>query len=175
MAEGTRVRSYEWHDPTRLGAAARELTGLAFITAIFNGALPPPPIASTLSLEGADVTEGEVTFAFRPQEIHYNPLGTVHGGVLSTILDSALGCAVHTTLKRGQGFTSLTLEVKFLRAANAESGLLRCTGKVVSRGKTIATAEGAVRDERGRIFATATTTCMLFPAPGEDSSPPMPA
>lgn len=164
MPDGTHTRSYEWHDPARLKALALESTGLEFITGMISGKVPPPPIVSTLDFTGHEVKEGEVTFAIHPQEIHYNPLGTVHGGVFSTLLDSALGCAIHTTLGRGQGFTSLTLEVKFLRPAFAHTGRLLCTGRVVSRGRTVATAEATLRDERGRIFATATTTCMIFAA-----------
>lgn len=175
MSDGARIRSYEWHDPARLGAFAGTHTGLEVIQAMFEGRIPPPPIVSTLDFTGHAVKEGEVTFAIQPQEIHYNPLGTMHGGVFSTILDSALGCAVHTTLKPGQGFTSLTLEVKFLRPALASTGRLYCTGRVVSRGKTVATAEADVRDDRGRVYATATSTLMIFPAPPAETAIAEPA
>ena len=165
-----RSRTYDWPDPAALREAAMSSTGMEFISRLMSGGVAAP-IGATIDMRGVEVKEGEVTFAFTPQEFHYNPLGTVHGGIFSTVLDSAVGCAIHTTLARGQGFTSLTLEVKFLRAATAETGRLLCTGKVVSRGRTVATAEAAVRDESGRLYATATTTCMVFAAPAADSAP----
>jgi uncharacterized protein (TIGR00369 family) len=170
MTAPQRTRSYSWPDPASLREAAMTKTGFEFISGAFAPGASAAPIGATIDMSAVEVKEGEVTFAFTPQEFHYNPLGTVHGGIFSTILDSACGCALHTTLAKGQGFTSLTLEVKFLRAANAETGRLLCTGKVSSRGRQVATAEAVVRDERGRLFATATSTLMIFAIP-----PPPPA
>lgn len=172
MSQPERTRTYSWAAPGELREAAMSLTGLEFISrSLRQDDKPAAPIGATIDMYAVEVKEGEVTFAFTPQEFHYNPLGTVHGGIFSTILDSACGCAVHTTLARAQGFTSLSLEVKFVRAANAETGRLLCTGKVVTRGRQVATAEAVVRDERGRVFATATSTLMIFPAPAESPKP----
>jgi len=165
-----RTRSYSWADPADLRQAAMTSTGLEFISRSLSAGGSPAPIGATIDMRTAGVKEGEVTFAITPQEFHYNPLGTMHGGIFATILDSACGCALHTTLAKGQGFTSLTLEIKFLRAATAETGELRCTGKVVSRGRTVATTEAVLQDARGRLYATATSTCMIFAAPTEKAA-----
>lgn len=166
-AVAERTRTYSWIAPGALREAAMTMTGLEFISRSLGGAERPAPIGATIDMKSVSVKEGEVVFSLVPQEFHYNPLGTVHGGILSTMLDSAAGCAVHTTLGKAQGWTSLTLEVKFLRAATAETGRLICTGTVVNRGRQIATAEAAIRDEAGKLYATATTTCMIFAAPTE--------
>jgi uncharacterized protein (TIGR00369 family) len=165
----TGTRTYEWADSAEIIAAAQTLTGLELLQAMGEGSLPGPPISATLGMTAVSVKHGEVSFALDPAEFHYNPLGSVHGGVFATLLDSVLGCAIHSTLDRAQGFTTLTLEIKYVRAATDRSGTLTATGKVVTRGRKIATAEGSVTDARGRLFATATTTCMIFPAPKTES------
>lgn len=165
-----RTRTYSWSDPADLRDAAQNLTGLEFITRMLTQEGAAAPISHTIDMKGLAVKEGEVTFGIQPQEFHNNPLGTMHGGIISTLLDSACGCALHTTLARGQGFTSLTLEVKFLRAASKDTGPLTCTGKVVSRGRTVATTEAVLQDARGRLYATATSTCMIFAVPSPEKS-----
>jgi uncharacterized protein (TIGR00369 family) len=165
-----RTRTYSWADPADLRDAAMNSTGLEFISRSLSASGSPAPIGATIDMRSAAVKEGEVTFAITPQEFHYNPLGTMHGGIFATILDSACGCALHTMLAKGQGFTSLTLEIKFLRAATIETGELLCTGKVVSRGRTVATTEAEVRDARGKLYATATSTCMIFAAPVKEAA-----
>jgi len=127
--------------------------------------VPPPPIMHTLGMEGIEVLDGGIVFSLYPQEFHYNPLGTVHGGVLSTIMDSATGCAVHTTLPAGWGYTSLDLTSKFLRAVTVDSGLLRCEGSVISRGRTTALAEARLYDGAGKLVAYASSTCLIFEIP----------
>lgn len=171
MAEAAvRTRTYSWSDPAELLAAASGMTGLEFISRMLSGEAAGAPISRTIGMTGIAVKEGEVTFGIEPQEFHNNPLGTMHGGIFSTILDSACGCALHTTLAKGQGFTSLTLEIKFIRAANKDTGPLTCTGRVVSRGRNVATTEAVLQDGRGRLFATATSTCMIFAAPSEKAA-----
>ncbi len=165
MDAATRTRSYAWGDSAEILAAAPDMSGLELLTAIAERRLPAAGIGATLGMEPVSAAKGEAAFALEPAEFHYNPLGTVHGGVLATMLDSAVACAVHTTLDKGYAYTTLTLEVKYVRAASAASGRLTATGKVVTRGRQIATAEGAVTDARGRVFATATTTCLIFPLP----------
>jgi uncharacterized protein (TIGR00369 family) len=169
MSDATRTRTYDWADPALLREAAMNLTGLEFISRMLDKDAKGAPISATIGMYGVAVREGEVTFGIEPQEFHNNPLGSMHGGIFATILDSACGCALHTTLAKGQGFTSLTLEIKFLRSAGKDTGPLLCTGKVVSRGRTVATTEAVLKDGRGRLYATATSTCMIFAAPGTDT------
>jgi uncharacterized protein (TIGR00369 family) len=122
--QGERSRAYEWDDPAISAAAARELAGEAFLTALLNGSLPAPPVARTLDFAPVTVQPGNVVFEFTPAEFHYNPIGTVHGGVLSTLCDSACGCAVQSMLPAGTYYTSLDLSVKFLRPVSFGTGLL---------------------------------------------------
>ncbi|MGN6160296.1 MAG: PaaI family thioesterase [Marmoricola sp.] len=157
-----RERSYSWEDPMGLAAAASGRSGLEFLRGIADGELPIPPIMATLGIEGMKFDDGTATFELSPEEWHYNPIGSVHGGVLSTMLDSALACAVHTTLPAGTGYTSLDLAVRFTRAATTASTTLRAEGHVVTRGRRTATAEGRITDPDGRIIATATTTCLIL-------------
>lgn len=169
MDDVARSRTYGWDDPAEGRAALQASTGLELLRGIGEGRMPPAPIARTLDMQFEGVEEGRATFSIVPQEFHYNPLGTMHGGVFATILDSALGCSIHTRLARGQGYTTLTLEVKYLRAATKDTGKLTCIGKVVSLGRQVATAEAELRDEQGRLYATATTTCIIFAPPASPS------
>lgn len=140
------------------------MTGMQQLQAMVDGLLPPAPIAETLGLVDFGGEEGSIHVSLVPERRHYNPLGTVHGGVLSTLLDTAAACSVHSTLAAGEGYTSLDLTVKFLRPATEESGRLRAVGRVVSRGRRTALAEAQVVDEAGRLVAHATSSCMIFPA-----------
>jgi uncharacterized protein (TIGR00369 family) len=130
--------------------------------AIGRGELPRPPVMQTLGIDGVQAEEGHVTVVMTPHEFHYNPLGTVHGGVLATLLDTATGCAVHTTLPAGIGYTSLDLTTKFLRPVTVASGDLRCEGTVLNRGRTTALAEARLYDARGKLLAYASSTCLIF-------------
>ncbi|MEU8609168.1 PaaI family thioesterase [Actinoplanes sp. NPDC048791] len=129
------------------------------------GELPPPPIMNLIDISGMEVEEGSVTFYLAPQEFHYNPLGTMHGGVLSTLLDSAAACSLHSTLPAGVGYTSLDLNVKFLRAVTVDSGQLTCKGGVLQKGRRTALTEARITDTAGRLIAHATSSCMIFEAP----------
>ena len=140
------------------------MTGMEQLQAMIDGLLPPAPIAETLGLVGFGGEEGSISVELVPERRHYNPLGTVHGGVLSTLLDTAAACSVHSTLAAGEGYTSLDLTVKFLRPATEASGRLRAVGRVVSRGRRTALAEAQVVDEAGRLVAHATSSCMIFAA-----------
>src|ERR687897_633361 len=132
------------------------------MTAVVTGQMPPPPIAVTMRLRPVELEEGRVVFEGEPGEEHYNPIGTVHGGYASTLLDSAMGCAVHTTLPAGVGYTTQTLEVKFVRPIGRDSGALRCEAAVVHRGRRQATVEGRLLSEDGRLLAHGTSTCMIL-------------
>jgi uncharacterized protein (TIGR00369 family) len=161
----TRTRTYSWSDPRATADQIGKLSGVETLRAIGSGHLPAPPIMHTLGMEGFDVEDGKITFTMRAQEFHYNPIGSVHGGVISTLLDSATGCAVHSTLPAGWGYTSLDLTTKFLRPVTVDSGLLRCEGTVINRGRTTALAQARLFDEKGRLVAHATSTCLLFEIP----------
>jgi len=157
-----RTRSFSWADPGLHASAIGRASGLATLQSMVNGAMPPPPVMSMLGMGRMEVAEGTVTVTLEPQEFHYNPLGSVHGGVLATLLDTGTGCAVHTTLSAGVGYTSLDLNTRFLRPATVRSGLLTCVGTVIARGRRTATAEARITDGRGALIAHATSTCLLF-------------
>jgi uncharacterized protein (TIGR00369 family) len=138
------------------------MSGLDQLMAMRDGLLPPAPIAETLGMVNFDGELGSISVELDPAVRHYNPLGTVHGGVISTLLDTAAGCSVHSTLAAGEGYTSLDLTVKFLRPATVESGRLRAVGTVIQRGRRTALAEAQLFDASGRLLAHATSSCMIF-------------
>jgi uncharacterized protein (TIGR00369 family) len=161
-----RTRTYSWSDPLVTAEGLGRLAGMEMLRAMVRGELPAPPIMHTLDLESFEVvSEGTCAFSMRAREFHYNPIGTVHGGVIATLLDSAAGCAVHSTLPAGWGYTSLDLTTKYLRPVTVDSGLLRCEGTVINRGRTTALAEARLFDERGRLAAYASSSCLLFEIP----------
>jgi uncharacterized protein (TIGR00369 family) len=139
-----------------------KLDGLGQLRAIEEGLMPPPPVMATIDMCGFHAERGSVTVQMRAQSFHYNPLGGVHGGMIATLLDTAAGCSVHSTLAVGEGYTSLDLTTKFLRPVTLESGLLTCVGSVISRGRRTALAEARLTDETGRVLAHATSSCMIF-------------
>jgi uncharacterized protein (TIGR00369 family) len=157
-----RSRTYSWIDPSATLAALARLSGIELLSAVGRGELPPPPIMRTLGIEALDVGEGWIRFGMVPQEMHYNPLGTVHGGVLATLLDSATGCAVHSVLPAGFGYTSMDLTTKYLRPVTADTGKVIATGTLLSRGSRTALAEAKLTDARDRLLAHATSTCLIF-------------
>lgn len=159
-------RTYAWHDPAALAAAAAAQSGLDILRAMAEGRIPPPPVGSLVGVNGMTVEKGKVSIAFDPAEYHYNSMGTVHGGVIATVIDIVLGSAVHSTLKAGQGFTTLTLELKYHRAVTAKSGRLLATAEIVTRGREIVTAEAKLVDKNDRLFANATSTLMILRLPG---------
>jgi uncharacterized protein (TIGR00369 family) len=160
-----RTRTFSWTDPAEHAALLSSRSGLELMRAMATGELPPPPIMDLVQLTGLSAEEGSVTFYLDPQEFHYNPLGTVHGGIISTMLDSAAACSVHTTLPAGVAYTSLDLNVRFLRAVTLASGRLTCTGQVLQKGRRTALAEARMTDAAGRLVAHATSSCMIFDAP----------
>jgi uncharacterized protein (TIGR00369 family) len=157
-----RERTHAWWDPQLTAAAARDVDGLTFLRRLASGEVPPAPIASTLGFTVLEVESGRVVFGLEPAEYHFNPIGSVHGGVFATLLDSAAGCAVHSSLPAGTSYTSLDLSVKFLRGLGAGSGPVRCEGLVVHLGGRTALAEARLFDGAGRLCAHATSSCMIF-------------
>jgi uncharacterized protein (TIGR00369 family) len=159
----TRSRTFTWDDPLAHLAELGGRTGLELFQAMEAGELPPPPIMKLMDIESVTAVFGSVTVKLRPQEFHYNPLGTVHGGVIATLLDTAAACSVHSTLPAGIGYTSMDLTTKFLRPVTVGSGLLTCTGSVLSQGRRTALAQAQLTDEQGRLLAHATSSCLIFP------------
>jgi uncharacterized protein (TIGR00369 family) len=161
---GERSRTFTWRDPAINAEQLGRRSGLELLRAMIDGELPPPPVLQMLGVDGLEVEEGRVTVFLTPREFHYNPLGTVHGGVLATVLDTATGCAVHSVLPAGVGYTSVDLATKFLRPVTVGSGRLRCEGTVLSLGRRTALAEARLTDAAGRLAAHATSTCLLLEA-----------
>jgi uncharacterized protein (TIGR00369 family) len=157
-----RTREISWHDP-RVGALrAPELSGRDYLNAMLEGRLPGPPIAQTLGFTLTQVGDGEVWFGCEPHESHYNPIGLVHGGLVCTLLDSALGCAVHTQLPAGTGYASIEIKVSYLRALSLQSGPLVAHGWVTKPGRRVAFADADVRDATGQVVATASGSCLIM-------------
>lgn len=158
-----RTRVIEWEDPIAGLAGAASMSGLEFIQAVFDGKLPAPPITATIGFTGGTAEEGKVTFIGEAGEHLYNAIGVVHGGFAMAILDSAMGCAVHTTMAPGEAYTSLETKVNFVRPITLETGPVRCEGTVLHRGGKVATAEGRLIAERtGKLLAHGTSTCLVF-------------
>lgn len=143
------------------------LTGMQQMQAMLDGKLPYPHIADTLDFSLVEIGEGRAVFQGQPQLKHYNPLGTVHGGWYATLLDSAVGCAVHTVMPVGRAYTTAELSVNIVRAASYKSGPLRAIGTVVHAGRQLATAEGRIVGPDGKLYAHATTTCLVFEVPSK--------
>jgi uncharacterized protein (TIGR00369 family) len=142
------------------------LSGLQTLHAMLAGDLPYPPIAETLDFQLIEADYGKAVFQGTPQLRHYNPLGSVHGGWYATLLDSALGCAVHTTLPSGMAYTTAEVSVNIVRAATTRTGPLRAIGQIVHSGRQLATAEARIVGPDGKLYAHGTTTCLVFPMPG---------
>ena len=140
----------------------QHMSGLEIMQALLAGHLPYPPIADTLDFFLVEVSHGSATFQGTPQVKHFNPMGGVHGGWYATMLDSAVGCAVQTMLPARQGYTTAELSVNIVRAARPDTGPLRAIGEVLHCGRQLATAEGRIVDGNGRLYAHATTTCLVF-------------
>lgn len=153
----------EWTDPAPALAVLPALAGLDFMKKVAAGELPGAPIASHFAMQVLEVDSGTVTFQCQPDNSHYNPIGMVHGGLVCTLLDSALGCATHTTLEAGTGYTSIEIKVNYLRPVTADSGPLICTGRVTKPGRRVVFAEGEVVDNQGKTVATASGSLLVFP------------
>ena len=139
-------------------------TGLEFLADMIEGKVPQPPMCATLGFHLVAASEGYARFDGLPEFRHYNPIGTVHGGFTATLLDSALGCAIFTMLAKGEAWTTLELKLNLVRPINKDTGIVHAEGRILHRGRTVATSEGTVKDKAGKLYAHATTTCMVFPA-----------
>ena len=164
-ADLSRTRTFTWQDPEASARAGLKLSGLEYLQAMMRGEIAGPPIAQTLGFANfpIEVEPGKVSFFLEPAEFHYNPIGTVHGGVIATLLDSAVGCAVHSRLEAGVGYTSVEIKVNFIKAVTSTTGLLRCEGVLISLGRRIAVAEARLTDAAGKLYAHCTSTLLIIP------------
>jgi uncharacterized protein (TIGR00369 family) len=161
--EQLRTRSFSWVDPAGVAADGLRMSGMEYLQGIVDGSVPPPPISRLLGFTIVEVNPGRALFAVEPAEWMYNPLGSVHGGIAATLLDSCMGCAVHTTLEAGVGFTTTDLQVRYIRAMSDTTGRVLAEGRVVHAGRRTATAEGRLFAESDeKLIAHGTTGCALL-------------
>ena len=141
------------------------MAGIDFVRSVFDGRLPQPPIMQTIEPFDCSADPGVIVMHAIPALRHYNPIGSVHGGYAATLLDSAMGLAVHSQCPVGSGYTTLEFKVSFIRAMTADTGPVRTEGRTLSFGRRAATAEARIVDAKGRLLAHATTTCLVFEFP----------
>ena len=156
-----RTRTITWQDPTIALKARRAQSGLSYLEQVVAGVYPAPPIAHVMDLRLAEVARGRVVFETTPAEFHYNPLGSVHGGLAATLLDSAMGCAVHTCLEAGDLYTTIEIKLNYLKPLTIETGPVRGIATIVHISRTIGLAEARVLDRHDAIYAFATSTCLI--------------
>jgi uncharacterized protein (TIGR00369 family) len=157
-----RAKTVTWHDPMITAEAAAKLSGLEFLRAIRDGILPAPPIAMLMGMTMREVEPGRVMFDCVPDESAYNPIGLVHGGLVCTLADTVTACAVHTTLDPGVAYTSIDLNVSYLRPVTRETGILRATGTLTKPGRRVAFSSAEIAGEDGKLVATATSSCLVM-------------
>ncbi|MDO8652111.1 MAG: PaaI family thioesterase [Undibacterium sp.] len=146
-------------------AQMKTMTGMEFLQGILDGRVPVAHIGKTMDFFPVEGEPGRIVFQGTPGRQHYNPLGSVHGGYFCTLLDSAVGCAVQSMLPKGIGYTTLEIKVNLIRALTDKTGPVRAEGKVIQVGRQVGTAEGRIIDASGKVYAHATTTCLIFPLP----------
>jgi len=166
----SRERSIHWDDPGALAEAGQTMSGRDFLDAILRGELPSPPICHLVDFTFDRVDDGRVEMVLTPQESQYNPIGSVHGGIIATVLDSVMAAAVQTKLPVGRAYTTLEIKVNYLRGVNRETGPLTAVGSVIHLGRRTAMAEASLSDASGKLYAQASTTCLLFDAKGRTSN-----
>jgi uncharacterized protein (TIGR00369 family) len=164
VIEQTRERLVRWEDPQASLAIVAGLSGLDAMRLMVEGKVPPPPIAQLMNIRLVEVEEGRVVFEGEPGEEHYNPIGIVHGGFALTILDSALGCAIHTSLPAGTRYATTDVQVRLVRALTKDTGRVRCEARVQHVGRSIGISEGTLVDGKGKLLATGTTACAIMRA-----------
>lgn len=159
-----RKRTYTWGNPLETAEKAKNMSGLDFLNTALKGDVPSQasPIETTIGFHLLSLEEEKAVFEFEPQEFHYNPIGSVHGGVIATLLDSAMGCSVHAALPQGVAYTTLELKINFLKAITIKTGKMRAIGKIIHLGKSTALVEASLQDETGKIYAHAVSTCMIL-------------
>ena len=170
-----RTRTISWHDPADAARQAHGLTGLEALHRIGNGLLPPPPVADLVGFQPVFVSPGFVVFAYEPREEHYNLLGAVHGGIVTTVLDTVMGCAVHSTLVAESAPVTIELKTSFVRPVTLASGPLRAEGSIVHPGSRVATAEAKLLDEAGTLFAHGSSSWLIYDVAGKEAKEPIAA
>jgi uncharacterized protein (TIGR00369 family) len=162
MMQVTRERLVTWDDPLETAGALRALPGIEALRTVRDGRVPPPPIAKLMNFTLAEVEDGRAVFEGTPGEEHYNPIGSVHGGFALTLMDSALGCAIHTMLPAGVGYATTDVQVRLIRGITKDTGPVRCEATVVHVGRSTAVAEAKLYDAQRRLLATGTTACAVM-------------
>jgi uncharacterized protein (TIGR00369 family) len=162
MKDNLRQRTVSWNDPAKLATVAIDMSGIDYLRALRDGIVDHPPISLLVDFKIVEVEEGMAVFQLIPAEYHLNPFGKVHGGVTSSVLDAATGCAVHSTLPKGVGYTSVDIKVNYVRPITLDNGPLRCEGKVIHAGAKLAIAEGRMIDSEGKLYAFGVSTIMIF-------------
>ncbi|HXG86696.1 MAG TPA: PaaI family thioesterase [Vicinamibacterales bacterium] len=157
----SRTRTYTWDDPRVGPEIMRTMSGLEVLRGIIAGTLPAPPMGRLMDIRLIEVERGRAVFETTPAEFHYNPLGSVHGGMAATLLDSAMGCCVHSTLDAGDRYTTLEIKVNYLKAVTVDTGRVLAIATLVHSGRTTALAEARVVDAGGTVYAHATSTCLI--------------
>ena len=158
----TRTRLVSWKEPVVDPVQIAAMSGLEYLQHMLDSGRVPP-IAALLDFRLVQIAPGRAVFSGTPSEFHYNPIGAVHGGFAATLLDSALGCSIHTTLKAGFAYTTVELKVNYIRPLRMTTGLVTCEAKVIHVGSRIATAEARLTDAGAKLYAHGSTTCLIFP------------
>lgn len=161
-SSNSRTRTIYWQDPSQFAEPLARLSGLEFMRGFLEGTLPAPPFMELLGIRIVSVEPGSVAFEFEPAEFMYSPLGNVHGGIVTVLLDTAMGCSFHTTLPPGVGYTTLELKVNFLRSVTSRAGTLRAEGHVVHAGGKVATVEARLVDREQKRYGHATSTLLIL-------------
>jgi uncharacterized protein (TIGR00369 family) len=157
-----RQRTFSWEEPTPFRHRGEGKPGLELLQLAVAGHFPPPPMAMLMDIRLTEIVKGRAVFTGTPQEFHYNPLGTVHGGYGATLLDSAMGCAIHTLVPMGQAYTTLEFKINCVRPLTDRTGPVRAEGRVVASGRRTATSEARLVDAAGKLYSHGTTTCMIL-------------
>ncbi len=165
------MRTYEWDCPEAIHNEAQSQAGIDFLNNAMVGENHRPPMAHTMDFYLSEVSEGKAAFLSTPSEFHYNPFGSVHGGYFGVLLDSAMGCAVHSTLAKGESCTTLEYKINLVRGLTSDIGEVRTEGWIVHRGNRVATAEGKIIDSNGKIYAHGSTTCLILSNGGSGQNP----
>jgi uncharacterized protein (TIGR00369 family) len=157
----TRTHTVTWHDPRGAFATMRTVAGLEYLRRVVAGELPAPPMAHLMNIRLVEIERGRAVFEGRPEEYHYNPMGIIHGGMAATLLDSAMGCSVHSCLEARDRWTTLEIKVNYLKAMTADTGVVRATATIVHIGRTTALAEARVVGTDETLYAYGTSTCLI--------------
>jgi len=166
----TRSRTIDWEDPAEMAAKGQAMAGLDYLRAMISGEIPPPPIVKLMGISMSSAEAGFVKMVLPIGEYLYNPIGSVHGGVAATLLDSVMGCAVHSVLPAGRAYSTLEIKINYLRAITLATGEVTAEGRVVNAGRKAAFAEGKIVDAAGKIYATGSTTCAVWETVVSDQS-----